>query len=52
MKYLIIMWAVSFLFAMGLILIEEKVIPGLSDENKFKKWWRRNIVGIYNKSDF
>ena len=26
-------------------LIEDKLIPRLNDDSKFKKWWRDHVVG-------
>ena len=52
MKYLIIMWAIGFFLALSIFFIEINLIPKLSDENSFKRWWRKNIVGVYNGSDF
>ena len=31
------------LFVIGYI-IEKRIIPHLNPENKFRKWWRNNII--------
>ena len=46
------MWAIGFALIITLFLIETKMMPKVDDENSFKKWWRRNVIGIYNGSDF
>lgn len=35
----------SSLCAVG--IIEDKIIPRLSDKSRFKKWWRNNIISDY-----
>lgn len=39
----------SSLCAVG--IIEDKIIPRLSDKSKFKKWWRDHIISDYPGSD-
>lgn len=46
------MWIFSLSVIVGLFLIEIKLIPRLKEDNKFKKWWRNNLFGIYEGSDF
>jgi hypothetical protein len=48
MKFIIILAAVFMLFMIGVFLLEEKVISDLPDDNKFKKWWRKNLIGEMN----
>jgi hypothetical protein len=48
MKFIIILAAVFMLFMVGVFLLEEKVISDLPDDNKFKKWWRKNLIGEMN----
>lgn len=46
------MWAFGVIISALFFFIEIKIIPKLNEENKFKKWWRKNVVGIYNGADF
>ena len=35
------------LFLMGAVLfIDCKIVEALPEDNEFKKWWRKNMVGI------
>lgn len=52
MKYLILMWLIGLALSFCLFFIEIKLIPRLSEENGFKKWWRKHVVGVYNGTDF
>ncbi len=37
-----------FLFFPGLIFFDYVVVQKLSEENKFKKWWRKHLIADYN----
>lgn len=51
MKFLIILAAVSLFFIIGMFLLDSKVISNLPDDNEFKKWWRKNLIGEMNDTD-
>jgi hypothetical protein len=51
MKFLIILAAVSVFFMIGMFLFDDKVISNLPDDNRFKKWWRKNLIGEMNNTD-
>jgi hypothetical protein len=46
------MWITSVAITACFFLVEIKIIPKLDDDNRFKRWWRKNVVGVYNGSDF
>lgn len=46
------MWMAGLAITFTFFFIEIKLIPKLSEDSKFKKWWRKHMVGIYNGSDF
>lgn len=52
MKYFIILLGIGLIVLVFLFLLEESVVSKLPDDNKFKKWWRSNIVGVYKGNDF
>jgi hypothetical protein len=52
MKYVIILCGLGLVLIVAVFLLEESVISKLPDDNKFKKWWRSRIIGIYEESDF
>ena len=46
------MWLIGLVATICFFLIEMKLIPRLREDNGFKKWWRKHMVGIYNGPDF
>lgn len=51
MKLLIISGIVSCGLMVGIFLLDDKVISKLDDDNSFKKWWRRNLIGEMKEPD-
>jgi hypothetical protein len=47
MKILVLLIGICMLSIFGLFVIESEV-NRLSDTNKFKLWWRKNVVGEEN----
>ena len=46
---ILIAWALSsIVFFLLLVGTESVLIPKLSASSKFKKWWRRHIIGYYD----
>lgn len=43
-----ILFSLATLMFISMFAIEKKV-SNLPDTNKFKKWWRNNIIGEINK---
>jgi len=33
----------------ALLVVAEIIISPLSDKNKVKRWWRKNVIAEYNK---
>jgi membrane carboxypeptidase/penicillin-binding protein len=53
MKYLFIICAlVIIILVISVFFLEEYVVSKLPDENKFKKWWRSRVIGIYDGDDY
>jgi hypothetical protein len=52
MKYIIILCGLGLVLIVAVFLLEESVISKLQEDNKFKKWWRSRIIGIYEGNDF
>lgn len=52
MKYFIILLGIGLIVLASVFLLEEFLISKLQDDNRFKKWWRSNIVGVYRGNDF
>jgi hypothetical protein len=53
MEYLIILCVLTILFLLGSVFfLEGYVISKLPEDNKFKKWWRSNVIGIYGGDDY
>ncbi len=52
MKYLIILCVFAILLVGSAFFIEGYVISKLPEDNKFKKWWRSNVIGIYDGNDY
>jgi hypothetical protein len=51
MKTILILSLVSLFVLMGTFIIEEKMIDKLSDNNRFKIWWRNHVIGDANNMD-
>jgi hypothetical protein len=51
MKFIIIFVSISLVFIFGVFFVEEKIVQNLPKTNKFKKWWRKSIVGDVNEMD-
>ena len=45
MKYVLALMVALVTLFIGMIILEEKYIKNLPEDNKFKKWWRRNLIG-------
>lgn len=52
MKYLIILCGLGLILIVAAFLLEEFVVSKLPEDNKFKKWWRSRIIGVYKGNDF
>jgi hypothetical protein len=52
MKYFMIFCGISLIVLVGVFLLEESVVSKLPEDNKFKKWWRSRIIGVYKGNDF
>jgi hypothetical protein len=52
MKYIIILCGLGLILIVAVFLLEESVISKLPEDNKFKKWWRSRIIGVYKGNDF
>jgi len=50
MDIILIMWASMMFLAVLLAIVEYIVGVMLKDDNLFKKWWRKNIIGIWNSN--
>jgi len=37
------------LIVLAIIIVGEFIASNLEEENKFRKWWRKTIIGDYNK---
>jgi hypothetical protein len=37
---------IPFIFFSGIFILEDKYVGKLPDDNKFKMWWRRNLIGV------
>ena len=50
MDIILIVWA--FMLSLGVLFASMEYIVGkkLKDENRFKKWWRKNVIGIWNSN--
>jgi hypothetical protein len=51
MKFIILAVIISLSLFVAIFIIEEKVMWRLSDTNRFKIWWRNNIVGVYRRDE-
>jgi hypothetical protein len=51
MKFLIILAVISVILVFSTFFIEEKIISNLPETSRFKKWWRKSIVGDVNDID-
>jgi hypothetical protein len=51
MKFLIILAVISVILVFSTFFIEEKIISNLPETSRFKKWWRKSIVGDVNDMD-
>lgn len=52
MNYLVFLFIAIFFAIPGIIILDYLVIQKLSDENKFKKWWRKTLVADYNDENY
>jgi len=44
----VLMWMfLSSLVILVPLAITEEIVQKLPDSNKFKKWWRRNVIGRF-----
>jgi len=50
MDIILIMWASMMSLAVLFTIVEYIVSSKLKDENKFKKWWRKKVIGIWNSN--
>lgn len=46
----IFFWIIIIFFSIlpGMIFFDYAVVQKLSEENKFKKWWRKHLIADYN----
>ena len=51
MKLLIISAIASVSFILGIFILDDKVISKLHEDSRFKKWWRRNLIGEMKEHD-
>jgi hypothetical protein len=49
MKFIILAVIISLSLFVAIFIIEENVMWRLSDTNRFKIWWRNNVVGVYRR---
>jgi hypothetical protein len=53
MEYPIIFCVFAILLLVGsAFFLEGYVVSKLPEDNKFKKWWRSNVIGIYEGDDY
>jgi hypothetical protein len=53
MEYLIILCVLAILLlVVSVFFLEGYVVSKLPEDNKFKKWWRSNVIGIYEGDDY
>ena len=45
MKYIALGMIICSVLFVALFVVEQNYICSLPDDNKFKKWWRRNLIG-------
>lgn len=45
MKYIVALILLSVTALVGVFVFEESYVKSLSEDNRFKKWWRRNVIG-------
>jgi len=50
MVIILIVWAFMLSLAVLFASIEYVVEFKLKGENRFKKWWRKNVIGIWNSN--
>lgn len=47
---ILIAWAASSILCFSIVIgTESFIIPKLSSTSKFKKWWRRHVIGCYEE---
>jgi hypothetical protein len=51
MEIVLIVWSFLLLLTLIFILLEYIIDKKIGNENRFKKWWRKNIIGIWNNND-
>ena len=46
----ILLWffILIFLLVPSMIFLDYFIVQDLSEENKFKKWWRKHVIADYN----
>ena len=47
---ILVVWLLMVSFVVLVLTVEYIVGKKLKDENRFKKWWRKNIIGIWNSN--
>lgn len=50
-KLLIISGIASVTLMFSVFLFEDRVVSKLDNNNRFKKWWRRNLIGEMKEPD-
>ena len=50
MDIILIVWTLMMSLAVLFTITEYIVGKKLKDENRFKKWWRKNVIGIWNSN--
>lgn len=48
MKVFLIATVIGLFIMIGIFVMEEKLISKLSDDHRFKIWWRNHIIGDAN----
>jgi hypothetical protein len=50
MDIILIVWTLMMSLAVLFTITEYIVGKKLNDKNRFKKWWRKNVIGIWNSN--
>jgi hypothetical protein len=50
MDIILITWAAMMSLAVVFVIIEHVVGSKLKDGNRFKNWWRKNVIGFWNSN--
>jgi hypothetical protein len=50
MDMILIIWLLMISFAVLVLTVEYIIGKTLNDENRFKKWWRKNVIDIWDSN--